>query len=226
MKVVLLHAFPLDERMWEPQVTALGDAKVEAPRLYGLGRTVEEWATALAGRLDEPAVLVGSSMGGYAALAVARQAPERVLGVLLAGSRPDPDTDERRRERARTIELIQKDGAEGLWESLRPRLLSDDAPDGVVERARTLAVDQKPEELVAAVEAMRDRPDATDVANALGDRLLVAVGNRDPFVPGREAHSFGEGAAVAQFEGAGHLLSLERPDHFTHVVRDFAARWR
>jgi pimeloyl-ACP methyl ester carboxylesterase len=226
VKILLLHAFPLDERMWEPQLTDLGDAKVDAPRLYGLGRTVDEWADALAGRLEEPAVVVGSSMGGYAALALARHSPERVLGVLLAGSRPDPDTDDRRRDRARTISLIQKDGAGGLWESLRPKLLPDDAAEDVVERARSLALDQKPEELIAAVEAMRDRPDASDVAVALGDRLLVAVGNRDPFVPGREAHSFGEGAAVAQFEGAGHLLSLERPEHFSHVVRDFAARWK
>jgi 3-oxoadipate enol-lactonase len=226
VKVVLLHAFPLDERMWEPQLGAFEDVPVEAPRLYGIGRTVEEWADALSGRLGDGAVLVGTSMGGYAALAIARRDPERVLGVVLSGSRPDPDTDERRRDRAKTIDLIRSEGAEGLWRSLRPKLLPPEAPEEVVDRARQLTLDQQPEELVAAVEAMRDRPDATEVANGLGDRLLVMIGNRDPFVSGAEAHTFGEGSAVAQFEGAGHLLSMERPEHFSHVVRDFVARWR
>jgi pimeloyl-ACP methyl ester carboxylesterase len=226
MKVVLLHAFPLDERMWEPQLSAFTDTEVEAPRLYGLGGTIEEWADALAGRLGDRAVLIGSSLGGYAALAVARREPERVLGVVLAGSRPDPDTDERRRDRAKTIDLIRNEGAEGLWRSLRPKLLPPEAPEEVVDRARGIVLDQQPEDLVTAVEVMRDRPDASDVANDLGDRLLVVIGNRDPFVSGAEAHTFGEGAAVAQFEGAGHLLSMERPEHFSHVVRDFVARWR
>jgi len=226
VKVVLLHAFPLDERMWEPQLSAFEEVEVEAPRLYGLGRTVEEWADGLAGRLGDGAVVVGASMGGYAALALARQAPERVLGVVLAGSRPDPDTEERRRDRAKTIELIQSEGAEGLWRSLRPKLLPPEAPAEVVDRARRLTLDQDRDELVAAVEAMRDRPDASAVANDLGDRLLVLIGNRDPFVSGAEAHTFGEGAAVAQFEGSGHLVSMERPEHFSHVVRDFVSRWR
>jgi len=226
VKVLLLHAFPLDERMWEPQLSAFDDVEVEAPRLYGLGRTVDEWAAALSGRLGDGAVVVGASMGGYAALALARREPERVLGVVLAGSRPDPDTDDRRRDRAKTIDLIQNEGAEGLWRSLRPKLFPPEAPAEVVERGRRLTVEQDRDELVAAVEAIRDRPDASDVADALGDRLLVIVGGRDPFVSGIEAHTFGEGAAVAQFEGAGHLVSMEQPEHVSHVLRDFVARWR
>jgi len=45
MKVLLLHAMPLDERMWEPQLDALAGEDVEAPNLYDLGgSSVDEWA--------------------------------------------------------------------------------------------------------------------------------------------------------------------------------------
>ncbi len=226
MRILLLHAFPLDERMWEPQLEALDGADVDAPRLYGLGGTVEEWAEALAARFTEPAVVVGASLGGYAALALARHAPERVLGLVLAGSRPDADDDSRRKGRADTIDLIRREGAEGLWRSMRPRLFPPEAPTEVVERARRIVLEQDPDELVTAVEVMRDRPDSSDIAHELGDRLLVVIGNRDSFISGEEAHRFGHGAAVAQFEGAGHLSSMERPEQFSHVVRDFAARWK
>ena len=226
MKVVLLHAFPLDERMWEPQRAALEGVDVEAPNLYGLGRTVDEWADAvLAQAGDDQLALVGASMGGYAALAVARHAPERVLGVVLVGSRPDPDNDERRSGRAATIELIQNEGPEGLWRSLRPKLFPPEAREEVVDRARALTLEQEPEGLIRAVEAMRDRPDATAAAEALRDRLLVVVGSRDPFVMVDEAYAFGESAAAAVFEGSGHLATMERPEEFNHVLTDFIARW-
>jgi pimeloyl-ACP methyl ester carboxylesterase len=68
---------------------------------------------------------------------------------------------------------------------------------------------------------MRDRPDSSDVARALGDRLLVAVGTRDPFVPVEVARAIGSGADLELFDGAGHLLSLERPDAFNPVLVRF-----
>ncbi len=226
MNVVLLHALPLDERMWDPQRAALEGLDLHAPRLYGLGRSMDEWAEAVLRDVGGEAVLVGASMGGYCGFALARRAPERVLGLVLEGSRPQADTEERRRGRADTIETIRSEGAEGLWRSMRPRLFPPEARTEVVERARAMAVEQDPEGLIAAVEAIRDRPDSSDVAEQLGDRLLVTVGSRDPFVEVDEAYAFGKGAGVAVFEGSGHLPNMERPEEFNHVLMDFLARWR
>jgi pimeloyl-ACP methyl ester carboxylesterase len=88
LTILLLHALPLDERMWEPQLPSLGEHDVVAPRLYGRGRTMDAWADSLAGETEGELVVVGASMGGYAALALARRAPERVRALLLVGSRP------------------------------------------------------------------------------------------------------------------------------------------
>src|SRR2546430_15709425 len=84
MTILLLHALPLDERMWEPQRTAFGD--VVAPRLYGRGASMEEWARSILGEVEGELVAVGASMGGYCALELVRQAPERVRGLVLAGA--------------------------------------------------------------------------------------------------------------------------------------------
>ncbi|MDX6510833.1 MAG: hypothetical protein QOE36_337, partial [Gaiellaceae bacterium] len=116
--VVLLHALPLDERMWEPQRALLAGREVVAPRLYGLGRSMDEWAEETLRLVDGPFVAVGASMGGYAALALARRAPERLRGLLIEGSRPDADSPERRAGRADTIRLIEEGGAPALWESM------------------------------------------------------------------------------------------------------------
>jgi 3-oxoadipate enol-lactonase len=224
MRIVLLHALPLDERMWEPQVEALSDLDVAAPRLYGRGNTLDAWAESLLGEVDGELVAVGASLGGYCALAMARRAPERVLGLVLAGSRPDDDTADRRAGRADTIETIRRDGAAGVWDAMRPKLFPDQAPPEAVERARAIALEQDPDELVAAVEAVRDRPDSTELARSYEDRLLVVVGTHDPYVSVDEARGFSTGPE-AVFVDVGHLPSMERPDEFSHVIRDFLDRW-
>jgi 3-oxoadipate enol-lactonase len=96
MKIVLLHALPLDERMWEPQRRALEGYDVLAPNLYALGGSVDAWADGVLAQGEGELVVVGASMGGYCGLALARRAPEHILGLVLAGSRADADPEERR----------------------------------------------------------------------------------------------------------------------------------
>jgi pimeloyl-ACP methyl ester carboxylesterase len=216
MTVVHLHALPLDERMWSEGV--------EAPRLYGLGRTMEEWAEAVLAAYAGPLIVVGASMGGYCALAAARRAPERIAGLVLAGSRPDADSPSRRAGRAETIALAQARGAEGIWEAMRERLFTPETDPELVERVRPIALDRTEEELVTALEAIRDRPDSTAAYRALGDRALTIVGDSDPFVPVADARGFDPVAVV--LPSCGHLPSLERPAEFNLLLEEALARWR
>ena len=215
MTIVFLHAFPLDERMW--------DMDHHVPRLYGLGRTMDAWADAVLESHPGRLVLVGASMGGYAALAAARRAPERLAGLLLVGSRPEADTPERYAKRAETIAIAREQGAAGIWEAMRATLFTDDSDPAVVARARELALDRTEEELVTGLEAIRDRPDSTAAYRGLGDRALTIVGDRDPFVSVADARRFEPDAVV--LSGCGHLPSLERPDEFRTILDDVVARW-
>ncbi len=77
---------------------------------------------------DDRAVMGGSSMGGYVALAVARLAPARVAGLLLANTRATPDSAEARAGRDRLIALVKREGAEGVAAEMGPKLLGEDDP--------------------------------------------------------------------------------------------------
>jgi len=224
VKIVLLHALPLDQRMWEPQREALPGHDVVSPNLYGFGNSMDAWAKHVLEEVEGGFVACGASMGGYCALAIARRAPERLEGLVLAGSRIDADSEERRAARADTIALIRSRGPEGLWEDMRPKLFPEDAPPEVVERARRLALEQDPDGLVSAVEAIRDRPDSTEAVAALDVPVLVAIGDVDPFLSVEEA---GAAAGVAGdgrlhvFAGTGHLPSMQRPDEFNRLLESF-----
>jgi pimeloyl-ACP methyl ester carboxylesterase len=220
--VVLLHAFPLDERMWAPQLAALGDHDVVTPNLYDLGgSSIDGWGERILGEVVGDVVAVGASMGGYVALAMARQAPERIRALLLAGARPDADSEERRAGRAGTIELVEREGPQGLWENQRDKLFIEDAPAEAVELAREMALAREVPELVRAIEAIRDRPDSTAVLET--HPVLFALGAGDLFFPVEEARSFAEDEGRGRlivFDRSRHLPSLEQPDAFNEALSE------
>jgi 3-oxoadipate enol-lactonase len=214
VKVLLLHAFPLDKQMWEAQRAALPGHEVVAPRLYGRGRTMDEWADSIANETKGDFVLVGASMGGYCALALARRAPERVRGLLLVGARPDADTEERRAGRAETIALIRNEGLEALWLMMLPKLFHDESV------ADEQLVYRDTDALVTALEAVRDREDSTDVVRSFSGPVQFVIGEFDPYVSAEEVSEFD----VRELRGAGHLVNLERPDEFNEILREFVGR--
>ena len=103
------------------------------PTLYGLGGSMDEWADAVLEQVDGSVAVVGASMGGYCALAIARRAPERLRGLVLRRRRAGADSPERRAGRAETVRLIREGGVEALWDDMRPKLLPEDAPTEAVE---------------------------------------------------------------------------------------------
>src|SRR5438128_530828 len=130
--------------MWEPQLDLLDGYDVVRPTLYDLpGNSMDSWADAVLSTIDGELVLVGASMGGYLALAVAARARERVVGLVLAGSRADAEP-ERRPARAEQLETIAREGAQGLWRQLRPRLFPAEAEAEILARTRAIALDQRP----------------------------------------------------------------------------------
>jgi pimeloyl-ACP methyl ester carboxylesterase len=226
VKVVLLHAFPLDERMWEPQLESLRDYDIVAPRLYGRGGRVDDYATSLLDEVDDELALVGASLGGYTALAMAHREPARVRAMALVGARADADSPERRASRADTIRLIESGGAEALWENQRPKLLLESADADAVARARELVLDRSSDELVEAVAALREREDRSDTLAAFAGSVFVAVGEGDQFFPPDEAQQLAGSARHARFRafaGARHLPSLEQPDEFNAALTGFLA---
>ena len=226
MKVLLLHAFPLDERMWEPQLESLRDYEVWTPRLYGRGESLDDWAASLLDEEDGELILVGASLGGYAALAMTSRAPERSRALALVGARAQGDSPERRAGRADTIALIENGGVEALWENQRPKLLLEDASEPAVDRTRELVLARGTDELTEAVRALRDRADNSETFASFEGASLVAVGEVDAFFPPEEAEALAAKARHGRFRvfaGAKHLPSLEQPDEFNAALANFLA---
>lgn len=100
--IVFLHGTRLTGAEWATQITALEDAfHCLAPDLPGHGQaadvpfTVERAAERVAELIEREAhggraILVGLSLGGYVAMAVAARWPERVIGLAVSGATAEP----------------------------------------------------------------------------------------------------------------------------------------
>lgn len=223
MRVALLHALPLDERMWDAQLPALAGHEVHTPRLYDLGASMDEWALGVLQRVPGRLVAVGASMGGYCAGAIARLAPERLDAIVLVGSRADADPPERAPLREEWIRIAREQGGEGMWESVAKGFFAPGADRAVIERARAIVVEQEPEGLVRAIEAIRDRPDSTEAVTS-GVPLLVVAGEEDALIPVQVAEELAAASPSGRaevLEGCGHLPAMERADELNRILTTF-----
>jgi pimeloyl-ACP methyl ester carboxylesterase len=240
--LVLLHAFPLDSRLFDPIRPALADGiRLITPDLRGFGTgpvlgdpppepDLALLADDLIGQLDgagiDRAIIGGVSLGGYISLAVLRQYPDRVAGLVLADTRSGADDAAALQRRSSAaaradtgeiavgVDAIAPLIAEGTAPSIREWLAG--IADGVP--AVTIAWAQR---------AMAARPDSTEVLAATGVPVLVVVGELDAITPpsvAREMAATAPEAELVELPGVGHLSPAEDAAGFADALTGWLHR--
>ena len=231
--VVLLHAFPLDGEMFEPQWTALERrARFIVPDLRGFGGSslgsvpsemgaMADDVLALLDHLGvESAVVGGVSMGGYVSLALLRNDPGRVRGLMLADTQTSADDAPGREGRERTAREVLVKGPSSLLPMV-DKLLAPGASTELRARVAAWISAGVPEGLAAAQRGMALRPDSRDILARFGGPVLVLVGRDDVLTPPAKARAMVDlvpGAELVEIPGAGHLANLEKPEAFNAAL--------
>ena len=113
-----------------------------------------------------PAVVVGLSMGGYAALRLVERHPEMLRGLVLANTKAEADTPEAAEGRRHTARRVLSEGSAVLQETLLPKLVY--TPNPALRSQLEVALAEAPASAVAAaLLGMAIRPDSR--------RLLAAI---------------------------------------------------
>ena len=238
--LVLLHPFPLDAGAWSPVLDRLraGGRWVWTPEFPGFGGAPPEDRPGIDGFADRVAAevaarapggratLCGTSMGGYVALSAAARHAGSVLGLVLAGTRAEPDDPAARAGRAEAAALVRREGTAGFLDGLLPRLLAPGASDAARRAARAMA-DRAPAEAVArALGALGARADRVPDLPGIAVPVLVVSGAEDRVVPPAVMEALAAALPDAELRtvaGAGHLAALERPEVVAGLVLRFLA---
>jgi len=237
--VVLVHGYPLDGAMWSGVARVLAAKfRVLKPDLPGRGETpaaaaasiedAAEFLEAILSGLPGPAGVAGFSMGGYAALALARRKPEKLGALALVDTRAQADDAAGRAKRDEAISTVRSAGVPAIADAMIPKLLTPASLGNhdLVERLRRIILRQTPETVEADLVAMRERPDARPGLAAIGVPALVVVGAQDALTPPVDSEAMAAaipGARLVTIPGAGHLTPMERPGAVAAALGDFFA---
>lgn len=241
--LVLLHGFPFAGDMWDDVRSLLESGlRLIVPDLLRGDHldgdpSIDRLANGIVAILDrhrvERATVVGLSMGGYVALSLVRDHPQRVAGLGLLNTRSAADTDEGRAARHALAERVVREGTAEMVTNQVQSLLGDtthrERPD-VVRRLRQLLEAASPQAVAWGSRAMAARPDTTDVLVNVDVPTLVLTADEDTLIP----PSFSDAMVAALKKssahttyvvvpGAGHMSAMERPEPVAAALRELVA---
>ena len=224
--LVLLPGLICDERLWRDVIAGL-DAKSSVADL-----TQDDSIAAMAQRTLAAAparfALSGLSMGGYVALEIMRQAPERVTHLALFDTSARADDEARRETRRKGIEMVGQGKFIGVSRGLLGSLI---APQhmGMPVAKEVQAMSERVGQAAYLRQqvAIMNRVDSRPMLAGIKVPTLVGVGEADKMTPPELAEEIAAGipgAELVRFADSAHLPTMENPAAVVEAMKAWLAR--
>ena len=226
LPLVLVPGLLCSARLYAPQIAALWP---HGPVMVADHRQAEDMAAVAAGILAQAPprfALAGLSMGGYAIFAYWRKyrSEGRLAGRVLADTKETADSPEAKADRNGVIALVHAQGVAPLAERMIPRLVSPEAEEASKRELRMIMESQRRDTVIGATEALRDRPDSSDLLPTIDVPVLVIGGELDIITPPGGMAAMASKLPSARHHvvpAAAHLPGWERPAEFNRALFSF-----
>ena len=235
--VVLLHGFLETSAMWVDFIPELSkNNRVICIDLLGHGQTdcigyvhtMDAMAHAVRAVLSElnifEAKVIGHSMGGYVALALAEQQPELVESLCLMNSTFEADDDDRKALRARANEMV-KSNFENMVRMSFANLFAAESKvkfKSAYESALAIALETPVQGYIAANEGMRLRPNRLEVFKTVKGKQLLILGQKDILISVRNLKSQTKDTKIILEElSEGHMSHIENKSELSYFLKRF-----
>lgn len=215
--IVLIPGLICTAELFTPQLSALWPHGPVTVASTLEGATMAEIAAAVLRDAPPRFALGGLSMGGYVALEVLRQAPDRVLKLALMDTTARPDAPEQSRLRRAMIQKATSGGYDDVLAQTIPNLVHPSRRDDKTliatqtRMGRDVGVDGFVRQQNAIMGRIDSRPFLADIAVP----TLVLVGDKDALTSPDRAREMVEAITDARLSvvpECGHVSTLERPE--------------
>jgi pimeloyl-ACP methyl ester carboxylesterase len=233
--LVLIHAFPVDQTLWQKQITGLKQYfKIITLDLWGFGQsqpvdrqavTMDDYAQEVSELLTylqiDRAIIGGESMGGYIALAYLANYPSHVAGLILADTQAIADSEEVKVKREQAAQDILANGPAKFIEAFIPKALSKNADSALKQWLQTTMARQAPSAYAAALRGMAQRLDLSAILANSVIPILIISGDEDAVISPTQSqamHSLAKNSRLLVLKQAGHLANLQQPNQWNQAV--------
>ena len=230
--LLLLPGLMNDDRVWSKQLTTFSNGrKVVVSRTDGQDNMTLLAQTALATMPIGPFAVAGFSLGGYVALEVFRQAPERVIGIAMVDTGARPDSDQAKAMRQRMIDGVGSGAADfsSVATAFLPRVVHpskvNDKPltELLISMAKTIGSAG----FVRQQQAAMGRADSRELLAVIFCPALIVCGRQDQIAPQELSEEMAEcipGADLVLLDECGHMAPLERPDSVSAAMQSWLTK--
>lgn len=226
--LLLIPGLLSDDRVWAGLRARIGGARPVVAADIRRDATIPGMARRLLDEVEGPLIAVGHSLGGRVAMEMARQAPERLKGLVLAntGHHPRRPGEEAKREEMIRLGHRSMEGLAGVW--LPPMVAPHRRDDDALVRSLTemvLGFDAATHE--RQIRALIDRPDAAAHLPSVACPVLLVAARQDlwsPVAQHEEIAALLRNAELAVIEEAGHFAPVERPEEVAGLIADWLSR--
>ena len=233
--LVLIHAFPTDQRLWEAQRAGLKDHfRVITLDLRGFGQsapvdgqavTMKDYAGEVKQLLDQlkiqKAIIGGESMGGYIALSFLDLYPEYVEGLILSDTQSIADSDEAKAKREATARDVIANGTANVVAGFMPKALTPNASAEMRQSLQQIAESQTPTAVASALRGMALRADTSTLLANTSLPILIITGDQDTLISPTQSenmHALAKNSKLVILTNAAHLSNLEQPVQWNQSV--------
>jgi pimeloyl-ACP methyl ester carboxylesterase len=229
LPILFVPGLLCDADLWAAQLAAVSAAHPVMVANIAGADTVAALAQAVLAAAPPHFALAGLSMGGYVALEMLRQAPQRVAGLALVDTSARPDSAEQARRRRGLIALARTGKFKGVTPRLLPMLLHPGRLDDAVLTGRVMAMAERigREAFLRQQTAILGRPDSWPDLPRIGVPALVACGRQDAITPLEVAEEMAgliPGSDLVVIEDSGHLSTMERPEAVNAALGSWLGR--
>lgn len=168
------------------------------------------------------AVFAGCSVGGSVVLELWRRAPERMRGLAIVCSKPQPEGEAVLAKRVTTIAQARTGDLNAMFDGMVQSLTGAEVRQAHPERVKELRAQMKisREALVAMQAGLALRPDSVPTVRTITVPMLAIVGGQDPSTSREEMEAFKAapgGCSLHLLPDAGHLAAYEQPDEVAEL---------
>lgn len=180
----------------------------------------------LLNELPETFYLCGFSFGGFVALSMLQQEPERIEGLVLMATSPSSDTTTRKEGRAQAVERAKAGEYEEMIGGQAGKIFYQDNGEKPEIKAlrKKMQADYGADRFIAHQEASMERPDRMNALQQYEGPILVVAGSDDQVFPAIQMQSFSdevERSNYAEVSKSGHMLPMEEPEQVATVLRNW-----
>lgn len=223
--LVLIPGLLCDERLWVQQKAALEHTRQIDIADVTLDSSISQMAQRVLNEAPPLFALAALSMGGYVAMEIMRQAPERVTKLALIDTMVRPDDDARAKARRGLLALAQMGRFKGVTPQLLPKLMhprciGTHVADTVQAMAQAIGKDG----FVRQQQAIIERPDYRPILETIQVPTLIVVGEDDEITPPAESEEIHRGiphSRLVLLPECGHLPPLEYPQLTTQLLSEW-----